>query len=58
MDPLEQFLIALVAAIASALAGAIAPVVVQQAQQPSTAQDAYADTDLQTQITHAIENPK
>jgi hypothetical protein len=54
VDPLEQFLIALLAAIAAA----IAPVVVQQVQQPSTAQDGFTDPELQAQITHAIDNPE
>jgi hypothetical protein len=57
MDPFEAFLISLIAAIAQSLAAAITPLLIQQAQQPSTAQDSFTDTALQTRIQNAIKNP-
>jgi hypothetical protein len=54
---MEAFLIALIEAIAQGLAAAIAPLAVQQVQQPSTAQDGYSDAELQAQLKAAIENP-
>ena len=57
MTILEQFFIALVEAIAQGLAAAITPLLLQQIQEPSTAQDGYTDAELQSRIKNAIENP-
>jgi|GEM_PF-3825897 len=53
MDPLEQFLAALLAAIVQALA----PVLISEAQKPSTASDGFVDPQLQQQILSAINKP-
>jgi hypothetical protein len=57
MTALESLLLALFSALAQAFAQAIVPAVIQQAQQPSTAQDGFADPDLQKRVQDAIENP-
>jgi hypothetical protein len=57
MTPLELFLVSLIEAVVQGLATAIAPIIVQQAQQPSTAQDGYSDVQLQSRIKNAIAHP-
>jgi hypothetical protein len=53
MNPLEQLLVALAAAIARA----IVPLILQQIQTPSKAQDGYSDPDLQARLADAVEHP-
>ena len=56
MDPLEQFLIALVAALAQAIAGQVVPAVVAALQKPSTAEQSATPAGEEQAVLSAVQN--